>query len=90
LLSFDSVFQEGALSSKSAIGFSSEFKGVDNHFLSTGPVISTRLSCKSCGMLPAVHLLSLIATVSIGNAGNLPLSKPFVELRDFRAIVFLY
>jgi hypothetical protein len=34
-------------------------------------------------MLPAVHLLSLIATVSIGNAGNLPLSKPFVELRDF-------
>jgi hypothetical protein len=32
-------------------------------------------------MLPAVHLLSLIATVSIGNAGNLPLSKTFVELR---------
>jgi hypothetical protein len=33
-------------------------------------------------MLPAVHLLSLIATVSIGNAGNLPYQKPFVELRD--------
>ena len=28
-----------------------EFKSIDNHFLSTGPVISTLLSCKSLGNL---------------------------------------
>ena len=62
-------FHEGELlSSKSAINvFAPEFKALITILRSTGPVISTRLSNKSDGILDAVQSASLMTFVSLGN-----------------------
>ena len=62
-------------SSKSAIKVDApEFKALIIIFLSTGPVISTRLSCKSLGNLLHTQFSSLIPAVSSGNFGKTPSS----------------
>ena len=64
------------LSSKSAIKvLAPEFNALITIFLSTGPVISTRLSVKSFGTGAACQLLSLMLLVSKGKVGNTPLSN---------------
>jgi hypothetical protein len=50
-------FSKTLLSSKSAICFGSEFKALIIIFFINWTCNLTRLSCKSCGMLPAVHHL---------------------------------
>jgi hypothetical protein len=69
-------FQEGAvLSSKSAINvLAPEFKALMIIFSIYWSGNLTRLSCKSCGMVPAVQF-EVLTSLVLSKFGNFPLSK---------------